>query len=123
MIDHNDKIICKGLTCECVLGFHDYEKKLKQKISIDFEVSVARPQQNDDAVTAIQLDYYKATNIITEFIATRQFNLIETVSDEIAQLLLEAFPIKDALIHVTKYPADMPHVESVTYQCYRRKEV
>ena len=123
MIEHNDKIICKGLTCECVLGFHDYEKKLKQKISIDFEVSVARPQQCDDAVSAIQLDYYKATNMITDFVAQKQFNLIETISDEIAHLLLESFPIYDALISVTKYPADMPHVESVTYQCYRRKEV
>jgi 7,8-dihydroneopterin aldolase/epimerase/oxygenase len=122
MIDQHDKIMCQGLACECVLGFHDYEKKLKQKISIDFEVSVAKTQDGDDAVSAIQLDYYKATNMITEFIAARQFNLIETISNEIARLLLEAFPIKDALIRVTKYPADMPHVESVTYQCYRRSE-
>lgn len=122
MIDQSaDKIICRGFQFECHLGFHGHEKGAKQKISVDLEVLVSPLNEKEkDKVSAIRFNYFKANQEISKFLEDKRFNLIETVTEEIAQLLLECFKIQAVRVSVTKYPADIPGEPSVTYVCYRR---
>lgn len=123
MIDQStDKIICRGFQFNCHLGFHGHEKGAKQKISVDLESWVSPlNQQEKDKVSAIRFNYFKANQEISKFLENRRFNLIETVAEEIAQLLLECFKIQAIQVSVTKYPTDLPDTSSVTYVCYRKK--
>lgn len=115
-----DKIICHGFVYECELGFHPNENRIRQKIKIDLEVSVLPiPSEHRDQIAHIRLDYYKANILMKEILTKNKFNLVETVAEEIAVVLLREFHVEDVKISVTKYPLDMPNVEGVTYECLR----
>lgn len=116
-----DKIICRGLVFECGIGFHSVEKKIKQKISVDFEATVSplKPAEADK-IKAIRLDYFKANQQIGELFSKKHFKLIETAAEEVADLILKNFDVKGVLVTVTKYPLDMSNTASVSYQCLRK---
>jgi dihydroneopterin aldolase len=117
-----DKIILKGLTGECRIGFHEYEQDIIQKLVIDIEVSV-RPMTDFEAdqVGMLRMDYFVASNIVREILSCRRYNLIETVAEDVSAALLKTFDIESVETTVTKHPHDMPHVRSVSYVCVRTK--
>lgn len=118
-----DKIICRGLTFECEIGFHSVEKKTKQKISIDLEAWVLPLSPNNaDKVRAIRMDYYKANRLLLDLFQKNNFKLIETASDTAAALILKTFDVHAVQVSLTKFPLDMPNMGSVTYQCHRERE-
>ena len=118
-----DLITCNGLTFECELGFHEFEKCLQQKITLDFEAGVTPISLEErDEVSAIRIDYYKANLLIRDYLKSRKFHLIETVADEVATLLLKQFNIISVKVTVTKFPLGMPNATSVSYTCFRQKK-
>ncbi len=120
MSEQYDKIVCNGLKYECLLGIHENERAVKQKIRVDFEAAVAALASQRDEAHEIKCDYFKANLMIDEFLKGRKFNLIETVTHEVADLLLKQFDILDVKVTVTKFPADMPNMDSVSYCCCRK---
>ncbi len=117
-----DKIQCHGMSFECELGFHPYEKKVRQKITIDLEVWVDPiGATNADQIDALKMDYFEANLMLTKLFESRRYNLLETVSADVAQMLFEKFAILAVKVRVTKYPMDMPNVSSVSYECFRKK--
>ena len=120
MSEAMDTISCHGLDYECRIGFHDYERHGKQKITLDLKAFVHMPQnQTKDDTSLIQFDYFEANQLIKNFLEDRQFNLIETLGQEVAELLLKNFPIQKLWVRVNKYPLDMPNLKSVSYECER----
>ena len=54
-----DRIFLRGLTTECIIGFIDWERRVKQTVVLDLELPVdcARAARSDDV--ADTLDYKK----------------------------------------------------------------
>lgn len=122
MAESMDTISCHGLDYECRIGFHEYERHGKQKITLDLKAFVqVRPDIKRDDAGLVQFDYFVANQLIKNFLEGKQFNLIETLGQEVAELLLKNFPIQKINIRVTKYPLDMPNLKSVSYECTRAK--
>ena len=117
-----DQIICRGLEVECEIGFHNIEQGIQQKLLVDLEVDVPKPDPLDDPA-ALPFDYFTATTKIRNHLAGRRFNLIETVGNEIAALLLEQFLIPSVLVRITKFPKDMVEMASVEYICRRSRDL
>lgn len=117
-----DTITCTGLSYECHLGFHDYEKFSPQKITVDLTAWVL-PMTGGDRIDKIQFDYHEANRHVQEFIKDKKFNLIETLAEHIAQMLLKTFCIPKIRVKVTKYPLDMPNTKEVAYECVRTKKL
>jgi dihydroneopterin aldolase len=117
-----DKIILKGLTGECRIGFHEYEQDIVQKLVIDIEAKV-RPMTSTevDQIERLRMDYFVASNIVREILSSRRYNLIETVAEDVAAMLLKTFDVEAVEVNVTKHPHDMPHVRSVSYVCVRAR--
>lgn len=121
-LDALDQIVCRGLQFDLNLGFHRGEKGIRQKVVLDFEAWIKRDGHNgEDRVSSIKLDYYKAHRAIGSLIHSRRFKLVETVAEKIAEVLLHKFPIESVRVSVTKFPMDLPNMESVTYVCFRKK--
>lgn len=117
-----DKIILKGLTGECRIGFHEYEQDIVQKLVIDIEAKV-RPMTSTevDQIERLRMDYFVASNIVREILSSSRYNLIETVAEDVAATLLKTFDVESVEVNVTKHPHDMPHVRSVSYVCVRAR--
>jgi dihydroneopterin aldolase len=117
-----DKVIGTGLSFECRIGFHDYERHIRQRVVVDFEVETdfRRNGIEDDPEGIV--DYYLVNEALREHLAARSYKLIEALAEDVARILCTRFPVSQAKVRVTKSPFDMPNVGSVAVECVRGPE-
>lgn len=87
----DDRIFLRGLAIDCVIGFIDWERRIKQTVVIDLELPVdcARAAVNDEVTDT--LDYKKVAKRIIAFVEASEFHLVETLAERIAQIVLGEF--------------------------------
>lgn len=97
-----DKIFLRGLEVECIIGFIDWERRVKQRVQIDLELPVdcTRAAQSDDVVDT--LDYKSVAKRVIAFVEASQFMLVETMAHRMAMLILEEFDIEWVRISINK---------------------
>lgn len=88
-----DIIFLKDLKAECIIGVWDWERQLRQRLTIDLELGtdIARAAASDDL--ADTLNYKAVAKRVTAFVEGSEFKLIETLAERIAALLREEFDI------------------------------
>jgi 7,8-dihydroneopterin aldolase/epimerase/oxygenase len=97
-----DSIFLRGLAIECIIGFIEWERRLKQTVVIDLELPVdcRRAALTDDV--ADTLDYKKVAKRVIAFVEASEFHLVETLAHRMAMALLEEFGIEWIRITVNK---------------------
>ncbi len=118
-----DKLFCKGLRYTLFVGFHDCEQPAPQELSIDLEVEVEPFKAMNDRPEALPFDYFKVNQLLTQQLQAHRVNLIETLAERVAELLLAHFAIASASVRVRKRPLDIPNVEWVACECVRRRKI
>jgi 7,8-dihydroneopterin aldolase/epimerase/oxygenase len=89
----DDRIFLHGLTTECIIGFIDWERRVKQTVVLDIELPVdCRRAASSDEV-ADTLDYKKVAKRVLAFIEASEFKLVETLAHRVALLILEEFAV------------------------------
>ncbi len=86
-----DIVYLKGIRCECSIGVWEWEKQLKQTLLIDLELEIDNQQatKNDDLEDA--LNYQAIAERVQEYAAQTHFNLLETLAERLANVLLDEF--------------------------------
>lgn len=88
-----DKVIIKGLTADTVIGVYDWEREIRQQLVLDLELGTnIQPAAETDNL-ALTLDYAAISARIIAYIGAGEFQLIETMAEKIAQLLMTEFSI------------------------------
>ncbi len=97
-----DKILIRQLHVDAIIGIHDWEKAQKQPLFIDLDLKYdcLLASKTDDIKDA--LDYFKVCAEVTEFISNSRFELIETLAEQITQLLFQKFPVKKVKLNLYK---------------------
>jgi dihydroneopterin aldolase len=97
-----DQIFLRGLAVECIIGFIDWERRVKQTVVIDLELPVdcRRAAIRDEVEDT--LDYKKVAKRVIEFVETSQFKLVETLAHRLALLLLQEFGLEWLRVSVNK---------------------
>ncbi len=97
-----DRIFLRGLTAECIIGFIDWERRVRQTIVIDLEIPVdcCRAALTDEVADTV--DYKKVAKRILAFVEASEFKLVETLAHRLAILLLEEFPLEWVRLEVNK---------------------
>ena len=100
-----DTIFLSGLTAECIIGIWDWERKVRQKVVIDLEmaVDIRKAAVSDDI--ADTLDYKKVSKRLQQFVEQSQFQLVETLTDRIAQLVITEFGVPAVKVRLNKQGA------------------
>src|ERR1700741_3470787 len=100
--DAGDRIFLHGLAVECIIGFIEWERRVKQTIVLDVEMPVdcARAAQSDDV--ADTLDYKKVAKRLIAFVEKSEFKLVETLAHRAALLILEEFGVEGVGLPVEK---------------------
>ena len=100
--DAGDRIFLHGLTVECIIGFIEWERRIKQTIVLDVEMPVdcARAAQSDNV--AETLDYKKVAKRLISFVSTSEFKLVETLAHRTAMLILEEFGVDWVRLSINK---------------------
>jgi len=87
----SDKILIRQLEVNAIIGIHDWEKQQVQPLLFDMDLSFdCHPAaQSDDIKDA--LDYFEVCRLVTEFVETSAYELIETLAEQVATLVLKQF--------------------------------
>jgi dihydroneopterin aldolase len=100
-----DTIFLSGLTAECIIGIWDWERKVKQKVVIDLEMAAdIRKAASSDHIDDT-LDYKKVSKRLQQFVEASEFQLVETLTDRIAQLILTEFDVPAVKVRLNKQGA------------------
>jgi 7,8-dihydroneopterin aldolase/epimerase/oxygenase len=97
-----DRIFLHGLTTECVIGFIDWERRVKQTVVMDLELPVDCERAARTDVVADTIDYKKVAKRVLAFVGASEFQLVETLAQRIALLILEEFAVEWVRVSVNK---------------------
>ena len=97
-----DCIFLRGLTAECIIGFIDWERRVKQTVVVDLELPVdcRRASVSDDVADTV--DYKRVAKRVLAYIEASEFKLVETLAHRLALLLLEEFSLEWVRISLNK---------------------
>ena len=97
-----DKIFLNELKVETIIGIWDWERKIRQTVVIDLEMSadIARAAATDDV--ADTLNYKSVAKRIQRFVADSSFQLVETLAEKIAEIVREEFGVAWVKVRVHK---------------------
>jgi 7,8-dihydroneopterin aldolase/epimerase/oxygenase len=100
--DSSDRIFLHGLTTKCIIGFIDWERRVKQTVVLDIEMPVdcRRASLTDEVVDT--LDYKKVAKRVLAFVGASEFRLVETLAHSVALLILEEFTVEWVRIALNK---------------------
>ena len=97
-----DRLFLRGLAVECVIGFIDWERRVKQTVVLDLEMPAdCRKAAVHDEV-ADTLDYKKVAKRVIAFVGASEFKLVETLAERTAQMLLDEFALEWVRLCVNK---------------------
>ncbi len=89
-----DSLFLRGLSIECIIGFIEWERRIKQTVVIDLELPLdCRRAAASDEVTDT-LDYKKLAKRVIAFVEASEFKLVETLAHRTALVILEEFGIE-----------------------------
>ena len=89
-----DKVFLTGLKVEATIGVFEWERQIRQSLCINLEA------KTDTAKAAIHdriedaLDYKNIAKYIQNFVSKSEYQLIETLSHDLAEALMQTFDIK-----------------------------
>jgi 7,8-dihydroneopterin aldolase/epimerase/oxygenase len=97
-----DRIFLHGLTTDCIIGFIDWERRVRQTVVVDLEMPVDCRHASIADEVADTLDYKKVAKRALEFIGASEFKLVETLAHRLALVILEEFGVEWVRISLNK---------------------
>jgi len=86
-----DIVFIRELTVETIIGIFDWEREIKQTVSLDIEMAtdISKASLSDHIDDA--LDYKAISKRLITFIESSEFQLVETMAEKVCALILEEF--------------------------------
>ena len=98
----SDTIFLRDLRVETVIGIWDWERKIRQTVSIDLEMAAdIRRAAATDSIDDT-LNYKAIAKRVQQFVGESSFQLVETLAEKIAALILDEFPVPSVQVRVNK---------------------
>lgn len=88
-----DIVYISDLRIETVIGIYEWEREIRQVINIDLEMAAdnrkaAATESIDDA-----LNYKAVAKRLIAFVEASEFQLVETLAERIAEIVLDEFDV------------------------------
>jgi dihydroneopterin aldolase len=107
-----DIVTIKKLRAETVIGVYDWEREIRQTVVLDIELAVdnRRAAANDRIEDA--LDYAAISARILAYVEGSEFQLIETLAERVAALIMDEFDVPWLRLRLAK-PGAVAQAENV----------
>ena len=97
-----DRVFIENLTVETVIGIFDWEREIRQAVSLDLEMDFdIRRAAASDAIEDT-LDYKAVSKRLIHFIEASQFQLVEALAEQCAANVLDEFPVRRLRLKLSK---------------------
>ena len=88
-----DVVYIKDLQIETIIGIFDWEREIKQFVSMDLEMASDNRLAADNDSIENALDYKSVAKRIISFVEQSSFQLVETLAEEVATIVREEFKV------------------------------
>jgi 7,8-dihydroneopterin aldolase/epimerase/oxygenase len=113
-----DKVIIRDLALETIVGLYPWERAVKQTLLIDVDMATDIRQAAADDDLQYTVDYSAVCAAIVILADKGQYQLIETLAENIATMVLENFAVTWLRVAVHKTDV-MTHVGRVGIEIER----
>lgn len=97
-----DIIYLNGLSIETTIGIYAWERRIRQTVVLDLELATdIRKAANSDAIEDT-LNYKAIAKRLMEFVGNAEFQLVETLAERVAAVVLEEFSVQWLRLRVNK---------------------
>ena len=97
-----DTIFIHALKTEAIIGIFDWERQVKQTVLLDIELSAdIRKAALSDSIDDT-LNYKRVAKRVLAFVEASTFHLVETLSEQVAMLILAEFQVASVRIVLSK---------------------
>ena len=97
-----DTIYIKDLRVKTTIGIFEWERKVKQEVSIDMEFPFDCKKAAASDFIDDTIDYKTITKGVIKFVEESSYQLQETLAENIASLLKDKYGIKSVKLRVSK---------------------
>ncbi|WP_298635635.1 dihydroneopterin aldolase [uncultured Umboniibacter sp.] len=114
-----DSVIIEGLAVDTVIGVYDWERSITQRLIFDLEMAWnnAPAASSDDIQLA--LNYAEVSSAILSYVSETSFELIETVAERVAELIITEFGVSEVSLKLSK-PGAVPEATNVAVKILRK---
>jgi dihydroneopterin aldolase len=97
-----DIIYISDLRIETVIGIFDWERKIKQTVVLDIEMAgdCRKAAVNDNVEDT--LNYKSVAKRLIEFVGNSKYQLVETLAERCAEIIMEEFHVPWVKLRVNK---------------------
>ena len=97
-----DIIFINDLRIETVIGIFDWERKIKQTVILDLEMAGdCRKAAASDSVEDT-VSYKSVAKRLIEFVGASEYQLVETLAERCAEIVLEEFQLSWVKLRLNK---------------------
>ena len=95
-----DSLHISALRIETHIGVHAWEQRILQTLLLDIKIPMDIGTCNNELTNTV--DYAKLCQVVTHYVESNTFLLIETVGEIVAKLIKDTFNINQLSISVSK---------------------
>ena len=97
-----DRIFLRDLRTETIIGIYDWERKIRQTVSFDFEFpgDIRRAASTDRIEDT--LNYKSVAKRVLAFVEASEYQLVETLAENVAQLILREYSVEWVKVTLNK---------------------
>ena len=97
-----DSVFIETLTIETVSGIFDWEREIRQSVSLDLEMDFDIRQAAASDSIEDTLDYKSVAKRLIRFVEQSEFQLVETLAERCAEIVLNEFPVEHLKLKLSK---------------------
>lgn len=97
-----DIIYLKDLRIDTVIGIFEWERRIRQKVVFDLEMGtdISKAAASDNIGDT--LDYKSLAKRVISFVEDSSFNLVETLAESVARLIVDEFGVPYVKVTLNK---------------------
>lgn len=100
-----DIIYLNDLRIDTIIGIYDWERRTRQTVILDIEMGTdIRAAASSDSIEQT-LDYKAVAKRLIEFVSESEFQLVETLAERIAEIVLTEFNVPWLRLRLNKQGA------------------
>lgn len=118
-----DTLRISGLELECIVGLRPHERKHRQMVRLDLALQLDLSKAGRSARISKTADYSKVADQIVSLLRFREYRLIESATEEVAAMLLTAYPVfEQVFVSLEKPGALRGRARSASVEVTRRRD-
>jgi dihydroneopterin aldolase len=88
-----DIVFIRELRIETVIGIYDWERNIRQPVILDLEMGADITRAAASDAIEDTLDYKAVCKRLIEFVEASEFQLVETLAERCAEIVLQEFQV------------------------------